>query len=264
MNCRDARLLLHAWLDDELDAADSLALTRHLADCADCAQRVHTHAQLRDALRKADLYHPAPATLRERIAAQLPRPADFPGAAVATRSPRFGWRFAMAALAALSVVAASFAGWQTLQLRRQDNNALIAAVVSDHVRSLLPGHLIDVRTSDQHSVKPWFDGRVDFSPQVKDLSAQGFELVGGRLDVLAGRQVAALVYQRHLHMINLFQWPGGAAIAGSAHTRDGYHVLQWNQDGLHFVAVSSVAEDDLQAFAQAFRTTSTAAHEVSR
>ncbi|MBU6417260.1 MAG: anti-sigma factor [Xanthomonadaceae bacterium] len=255
MNCRDARLLLHAWLDDELDAADSLALTRHLADCADCTQRVRVHVQLRDALRKAELYRPASTKLRERIAAQLPRPAGLARAAVAARSPRSGWRFAVAALAALFVIAASFAGWQTLQLRRQDSNALIAAAVSDHVRSLLPGHLIDVRTSDQHTVKPWFDGRVDFSPQVKDLSAQGFELVGGRLDVLDGRQVAALVYRRHLHMINVFQWPGGAAIAGSAHTRDGYRVLQWNQDGLHFVAVSSVAEGDLQAFMRAFRGT---------
>lgn len=255
MNCQDARVLLHAWLDDELGAADSLALTRHLADCAACTQRLRSHEQLRDALGKADLYRPAPAPLRERVVAQLPRSADFPRAAVATRPSRFGWRFAFAASAALFVIAASFAGWQTLQLRRQDSNVLIAAAVSDHVRSLLPGHLIDVRTSDQHTVKPWFDGRVDFSPQVKDLSAQGFELVGGRLDVLDGRQVAALVYRRHLHMINVFQWPRGAAIAGSAHTRDGYRVLQWNQEGLHFVAVSSVAEGDLQAFMRAFRGT---------
>lgn len=121
------------------------------------------------------------------------------------------------------------------------------------MRSLLPGHLIDVRTSNEHTVKPWFDGRVDFSPQVKDLTAQGFELVGGRLDVLGGREVAALVYRRHLHTINLFQWPGSEQAASASWTRDGYHVLEWNDTGLRFVAVSSVAESDLRAFMHAFR-----------
>lgn len=177
---------------------------------------------------------------------------------------------AMAALAALCAVAVAFAGWQTLQLGRQDSSLLVAAAVSDHVRSLLPGHLIDVRTSDQHTVKPWFDGKLDFSPQVKDLSTQGFDLIGGRLDVLEGKQVAALVYKRHQHMINLFQinlsrWPGGVATPTAAlQTRDGYHMLQWDQDGLRFVAVSSVAESDLHAFMQAFRVTPTATHEASR
>src|SRR6185437_15592756 len=136
------------------------------------------------------------------------------------RLPRRRRSFALAAMAALFAIAVVFAGWQTLQLRRQASNSLIAEAVSDHVRALLPGHLIDVRTTDEHTVKPWFDGRVDFSPQVKVLSAEGFELVDGK-------QVAALVYKRHLHMINLFQWPGSAAAAGPPQTREGYHVLEW-------------------------------------
>ncbi|HVU81507.1 MAG TPA: anti-sigma factor [Rhodanobacteraceae bacterium] len=256
MNCQDMRLLLHAYLDDELGAADSLAVARHLAGCADCTQRLHALTQARDDLRKADLYRPAPAALRARIEARLPR------AAVAPRAPRRGWSIALAALAALFVVAAVFAGWQTMQLRRQGSDALVAEAVSDHVRSLLPGHLIDVQTSNEHTVKPWFDGRVDFSPQVKDLSVQGFELVGGRLDVLRGKQVAALVYKRHLHTINLFQWPGSGAVA-VPQTRDGYHVLEWNDDGLRFVAVSSVAESDLEAFERAFRAVPPAASEAA-
>lgn len=257
MNCEDMHLLLHAYLDDELGAADGLAVARHLAGCADCTRRLRAHALLREDVRKAGLYRSAPPALRARIEAQLPRTA------VAPRAPRRRWQVALAALAALFVIAAVFAGWQTLQLRRQGSDALVAEAVSDHVRSLLPGHLIDVRTSSEHTVKPWFDGRVDFSPQVKDLSVQGFELVGGRLDVLDGRQVAALVYKRHLHTINLFQWPDNGTAAASPRMRDGYHVLEWNDAGLRFVAVSSVAEADLQAFAHAFRLVAPAASEAA-
>lgn len=247
MNCQDVRLLLHAYLDDELGAADSLAVARHLAECEACMQRLRAYTRLRGDLRNPDLYQAAPAALRARIVSRLPRPA------AAQRSPRRGWGLALAALAALCVIAVLFAGWQTLQLRRTSGNALVADAVSDHVRSLLPGHLIDVRSTSEHTVKPWFDGRVDFSPQVKDLTAQGFELIGGRLDVLDGRQVAALVYKRHLHTINLFQWPGSGAAASASRARDGYHVLEWDDAGLRFVAVSSVAEGDLEAFARAFR-----------
>ena len=257
MNCQDVRVLLHAYLDDELGAADSLAVARHLAECCACMQRFDAYAQLRGDLRQADSYRKAPAALRGRIAARLPH------AAVTPHPPRRAWSMALAALAALFVIAAVFAGWQTLQLRRQGSDALVAEAVSDHVRSLLPGHLIDVQTSNEHTVKPWFDGRVDFSPQVKDLSAQGFELIGGRLDVLEGRQVAALVYKRHLHTINLFQWPARGGVASPLQTRDGYHVLEWSDAGLHFVAVSSVAGDDLQAFERAFRAGSAAVSETT-
>lgn len=256
MNCQDMRLLLHAYLDDELGATDSLAVARHLAECADCTQRLRALTQLRDGLRERNLYRSAPAALRARIEARLPR------AAVVPRSPRRGWSMALAALVALFVIAAVFAGWQTLRLQRRGSDALVAEAVSDHVRSLLPGHLIDVQTSSEHTVKPWFDGRVDFSPQVKDLSAQGFELVGGRLDVLGGKQVAALVYKRRLHTINLFQWPGSGPGA-IPQTRDGYHVLEWNDAGLRFVAVSSVAASDLQAFEHAFRAEPVAASEAA-
>lgn len=258
MNCQDIRMLLHAYLDDELGAAESLAVARHLAECDACRQRFDTYARLRGDLQQAGLYRPAPAALRARIMAQLPCPARAP------RAPRQRWQIAVAVLAALFIVAAVFAGWQTVQLRRQGNDALVADAVSDHVRSLLPGHLIDVQTSNEHTVKPWFDGRVDFSPQVKDLTAQGFELVGGRLDVLGGKQVAALVYKRHLHTINLFQWPAAATAAAPPQTRDGYHVLEWSDAGLRFVAVSSVAESDLQAFERAFRAMPSAASEAVR
>lgn len=258
MNCQDVRLLLHAYLDGELGAADSVQVARHLAGCEACMQRFHAHTRLHGDLRAADLYRPAPAALRARIASQLPRDVATP------RMPDRRWNFALAALAALFVIAAVFAGWQTLQLRHRSVDALVAEAVSDHVRSLLPGHLFDVRSTSEHTVKPWFDGRVDFSPQVKDLSAQGFELIGGRLDVLDGRQVAALVYKRHLHTINVFQWPaGGSPAAVPPQTLDGYHVLGWNDAGLRFVAVSSVATSDLEAFVRAFRAQPGAASEAA-
>lgn len=256
MNCQDVRLLLHAYLDDELGAADGVAVARHLAGCDACMQRFHAHTRLRDDLRTADLYRPASQALRTRIASHLPQRAD------TSRAPRRRWQVALAALAALFVIAAVFAGWQTLQLQRQGSDTLVAEAVSDHVRSLLPGHLFDVRSTSEHTVKPWFDGRLDFSPQVKDLTAQGFELIGGRLDVLDGKQVAALVYKHHLHTINVFQWPAReTAAAVSPQTRDGYHVLEWNDSGLRFVAVSSVATSDLEAFVRAFRAEPAAAGE---
>lgn len=247
MNCADLRLLSHAYLDDELGAADSLGVGRHLSECPACAQRLRLQAQLRERLRNAGLYRSAPAALRTRIAARLPRRDP------ELRQSRRGWSIALTALAVLCVIAAMFAGWQALQLRQQGSDALITDAVSDHVRSLLPGHLIDVRSTNEHTVKPWFDGRVDFSPQVRDLTAEGFELVGGRLDLLDGKQVAALVYRRHLHMINLFQWPGAATPTVPPRTRNGYHVMEWSGAGLRFVAVSSIAEGDLQAFVRAFR-----------
>ncbi|MBS0382848.1 MAG: anti-sigma factor [Proteobacteria bacterium] len=258
MNCRDARLLLHAWLDDELGAADSLAVARHLQECAACAQRLRNHEQLRGALRGAGLRHAAPAGLQGRIAARLPR------AMVAPRRPRQRWMPAAAALAALLVAAIVFAGWQTLQVRRQEQGALVAEAVSGSLRALQPGHLFDVRSTDQHTVKPWFDGRLDFSPVVKDLSAQGFDLIGGRLDALAAHRVAALAYRRHLHVINLFEWPSNALAPGGMRTRDGYHVVQWNDAGMYFVAVSDVAPADLDAFVRAFRATPVAAGEPAR
>ncbi|MBS0432422.1 MAG: anti-sigma factor [Proteobacteria bacterium] len=248
MNCTEARALLHAYLDDELDAARSLEIAQHLADCADCRARCRALEAVRQSLRAPQLRHAAPAALAARIRAQLP--ADAPA-----RMPRRfrQWPALSAALAASLLVAIALAGWQAWQSRAHRADALVAEAVSDHVRSLLATHLIDVQSTDQHTVKPWFDGRLDFSPQVKDLGAQGFELIGGRLDVLGEERVAALVYKRHLHMINLFQWPaqGAASTESREQTRNGYHVIGWREGGMQFLAVSDTG--DLNAFVEDFR-----------
>lgn len=245
MNCEEARVLLHAYLDDELDAAASLAMAQHLAGCAGCTQRYRGYAGLQQALRDPALRVSAPPALRARIAARLPAPQ--PAARAARR-----WHALAAALAAALALTVTLATWQTLRPRATAGDALVAEAVSGHVRSLLAEHLLDVPSSDQHTVKPWFDGRLDYAPQVKDLDAQGFPLAGGRLDVLEGRRVAALVYRRHRHVINLYQWPAADDEAGASE-RDGYRVVQWHDAGMHYLAVSDVAAADLDAFVRAFR-----------
>jgi anti-sigma factor RsiW len=131
---------------------------------------------------------------------------------------------------------------------------VVAALVDDHVRSLQPGHLIDVGSSDRHTVKPWFDGRLDFAPPVKDLAPQGFPLVGGRLDYFGGRAVAALVYESGRHPINLFVWPGRDAPAlASDGARHGYNFVHWEADGMSLWAVSDLESDRLREFARAWQ-----------
>jgi len=246
MNCPEARVLLHAYLDDELDAPRSAEMDRHLAECEACRSHYRNLEALQQSLRAPTLYQHAPAGLAARIRAQLP---GEPGSRSSRR--RWHWPGLSAALAALLLIAVALAGLQAVQMRARGNDALIAEAVSDHQRSLLAEHLIDVRSSDQHTVKPWFDGRLDFSPQVKDLRAQGFELVGGRLDVLDGRRVAALVYKRHLHMINVFEWPAGSNGSDiNSPGRDGYRVIGWTQGDMRFLAVSDTS--DLEAFVRDF------------
>jgi len=272
MQCSDSRLLIHAYLDNELDAGDSVRLNRHIADCPACKRELEQQSLLHDALHRAK---PAlasgdalPDALRARILAALPiSAAPSPAPAAPTplllrprRSMR-SWNALPAAIAAsaLLVLGGGFGvAWQrhASESATTTGAAMIAEVVSDHVRSLQPQHLTDVLTSDQHTVKPWFDGKLDFSPQVRDLGAAGFVLVGGRLDVLHGRRVAAIVYRRRLHPINLFQFvaPGPDTMPSSSDAGDGYTTTSWTQDGIAYWAVSTLGRSEMEAFAGAFRT----------
>ena len=200
-------------------------------------------------IRREATRHAAPAGLAERIAADL-RAAAAPAAVAPTRARR--WRRWLDA--ALVFGAGAATAWLVLARVALPGpaDAIGDEITASHVRSLMAAHLTDVASTDRHTVKPWFAGKLDFSPPVTDLAAQGYALAGGRLDVIGGRPVAALVYQERQHVINLFVWPAPAGRT-SAQTRQGYSLVGWAQGGMQFWAVSDASAPDLQAFAQALR-----------
>ncbi|RDJ00029.1 anti-sigma factor [Dyella solisilvae] len=246
MTCDDTRLLLHAYLDDELDAANSAAVASHMRGCTGCTARYDAYATLHKALSQPVLYHRAPDALRQRLAAapaaSVPKPRS--------RAP-LAWAMAAGFIGAqLLSSPAWFHWWRSSEMA----DPIVAQAVSAHVRSLQQQHLMDVVSTDQHTVKPWFEGKLDFSPRVKDLASEGFPLLGGRLDAIDGRSVAALVYKRRLHVINLSQWPDEGSASGPAIAREhGFTVIRWRADGMRFVAISDVNEGDLRQFVLAFQ-----------
>lgn len=251
MMCNDARLLLHAYIDDELDAAQSVAITRHMQGCASCAAQYADYTQLHKALTQPSLYRRAPNALREQWSTTKPAIASPVRIATSHRAPI---AFAMAAGFAAALLLATSLWVYTSSPRSSDTSQLISDAVSSHIRSMQPQHLMDVVSTDQHTVKPWFDGKLDFAPRVKDLASEGFPLVGGRLDALDGHSVAALIYKRRLHVINLYQWP----VSSSASPPDttlwrGYAVIRWTSRDMRYVAVSDVNESELQQFVLAFQ-----------
>lgn len=242
--CPDRQMLLHALLDDELDAANAAACEAHLKNCAGCAAAYEQLRLLRDTVQDPALRYAAPAGLRDRIEAALPASAPAP------RQSRFAWAALGSGLGAGLAAAASLV--LTVSAPQLADDTLPRQLVDSHVRSLLATHLVDIATSDRHVVKPWFNGRIDFSPSTPDLKDQGFPLVGGRLDYIGGRVVPAIVYRRRLHTINLFVWPGRpGGTAGTVHF-DGYNLVQWEKDGLEHYAVSDIGTADLVQFRQAF------------
>ncbi|HUD98882.1 MAG TPA: anti-sigma factor [Bryobacteraceae bacterium] len=242
MTCAPARSLLEAYIDDELDAAQKAQVAGHLAACPSCAE---THArlwELRGAVRSQAPYYRAPAGLGDRIRAGLrhsARPVPQP------------WRWLAIAAGVLLVFSAA---WNIALLRsRSDSTDLIARnVLSSHVRSLMGTHLLDVPSADQHTVKPWFNGKLDFSPDVRDFAAQGFPLIGGRIDYVGDRPVAALVYQHGKHIINLFTWPSPADGPMNFST-NGYHILHWNSGGMAWWAVSDLNVSELTKFESMYK-----------
>ena len=249
MNCAESQVLIHALIDGELDAGHARDVEAHAAECSACAEKLASFREMRDAISAAALKEPAPAHLRSRIEASLAVPAT-PSTTALFRPSRRGFFGGFALGSALSAaVAASL----VLTVMRDNQQQVVAnEVVSAHIRSLQAGHLMDVETSDQHTVKPWFNGRVDVAPPVVDLTAEGFTLLGGRLDYIDGQPVAAIVYQRRKHLINLFVAQRLGAKRGGALSQSiqGYNVRHWSQDGLDFWAVSDLVGDELDEFVQ--------------
>ncbi len=230
---------LDAYLDGELAAADARALEAHIGQCSECARWRDDRVTLRAAIKSQIPVLRAPDVLRQRVRTQIRSGSRFRAIVV--------WR-SLALAASVAVVA--FGGWQ-LGLQRGRGESLAAEVLTSHIRSLMPGHLTDVQSSDQHTVKPWFNGKLDYSPPVYDFAGQGFPLLGGRLDYVGGRPVAALVYGRRQHVINVVLWPRDRdprASAPAAQTRQGYHVLRWVTPDYVYWAASDLGLAELQDF----------------
>lgn len=243
MSCEKSEVELQGYLDGELDAAGMANFERHARSCPDCGPLLAAEKSLRNSLQSASLYERAPSALREKIERQF-APRTSP-----SRSGALVWSLLGAAVVLLAVLA----GWRPLRPGSEQGGAgvVASAALDAHLRSLQPGHLADVASTDQHTVKPWFDGRIDFAPPVRDLVEQGFPLVGGRLDVLQGQTVAVLVYGRRKHVINVFVWKTSTlpSVSGSGENQ-GYHWLDWDSGGLTFHAVSDVSVDDLKLLRQ--------------
>lgn len=241
----DKVLLVQAEFDGELDAAEAASLALHRETCPVCRRAAAELAQTRDILRTPGLYRPAPDDARARVLASLP-----PRPAVSRPNPLRGWRQGWAGFGLGAACAAALAF--LLVLPREPG--LADQVVAGHIRALQPGHLEDVVSTDRHTVKPWFDGKLDFAPPVKDLAALGFPLKGARLDYLGGRPVAALVYQRDKHLIDLYVWPEDSARSTPVATaRSGYNIVRWSADGMALWAVSDVEAAQLDDFAREWR-----------
>ncbi|WP_323118796.1 anti-sigma factor family protein [Burkholderia alba] len=273
MDCKEARPLLDADLDRELPPSDALRVAQHLDGCAACRDERDGLALVGRAVRHAD-YHRAPDMLRARIVAGLP--GTMPdGAAAAARSPggwRARWRNWLGAgggprgadrpqhggattwpgagwLAGLALATCAVGAGVALTQRHAGADALVDELVASHVRAELSGRDIDVVSTDQHTVKPWFNGRLDYAPPVEDLAASGFVLTGGRLDYVDHRRVAVLIYRYRKHVIDVYVLPGAAA--PFATVSQGYALERWPAAGMTWWAVTDAEPAALAAFRSA-------------
>jgi anti-sigma factor RsiW len=250
MDCTQTRDYLHGYIDRELDPVSAAALEQHLQSCAACKQAYEQLSSLRTAVGRHAGYYTASGDLADRIRAGIGVTTD--KAAAKPHWPKWQWLQLGAAVAATAVVT-----WMaTLQIGGARQDEIIAEqVIAGHARSVLTNHLTDVASSDQHTVKPWLSSRLDFSPPVTDLTTDGYPLVGGRLDYLDNRPVAALVYRHRQHVIDFFIWPDPKPdheTAMKSLFRQGYNVLHWRDAGMTFWAISDLNQHDLDTFARTF------------
>ena len=239
MSCHYPPSVVHGYFDGELDAVHAAEFERHLETCVQCQAALEAIDSLHARLREAELYEAVSPEFRARVRASL-------GGATRTRVPWWSRR-AVWSLAAAAAVVLVVTGFLFLQTRRE-NARIQASVVDAAARSLQAGHLIDVESSDSHTVKPWFEGKLDFVPPVNDFAQQGFRLVGGRLDVVDGHSAAVLVYARRKHFINLLVWrydKDDRGFAGSGSAR-GFNWIMWQPGEMRFCLVSDVAPEDLR------------------
>ena len=248
MTCDEAEILLHALIDGELDAGHARDVEAHIAECPRCAAQLAAYREMSKAVADADLRYSAPLALRRRIEASLPQTQAAPNRRSVLRG--FAMGSAVSAIAATGLIA--------IVLRGDDEQRIMSEVVSAHLRSLQAGHLTDVLSTDQHTVKPWFNGKLDVAPPVVDLTAQGFTLIGGRLDYVDTRPTGAIIYRRRSHVINLFVAQTASAQRHPAKTEtiQGFNIRRWSERGLNYWAVSDLAADELAEFGEKFEAAS--------
>ena len=268
MNCEQAIGLVDGYLDGELDAVTNQEIERHLRECSKCSQAYELQRDLVRAVKSGAPYYKAPAKLRQSIQSLLEAEiksqplgngSDNKRARVFSKrsqrpmvlAPQWSWLALAATIIAAAIIAVNFG---TRLQRSRGDQFLATELIASHARSLMANHLTDVASSDQHTVKPWLDTKLDFAPPVFDLTNDGFPLIGGRLDYIENRPVAALVFQRRKHFINLFIWPAESVMTAANNTisRHGYQLVQWIDGDFNYWAVSDVSESDLQLFKQAF------------
>ncbi len=253
MKCASARELIESYLDDELDPSVQTEIRDHLTSCISCAE---THAHLRELqmeIRTQAPYYEPPADLQRRVQralAQAARSEAKSGSAI-TRPVSWQW---IAIAASILLVFSLALNFTLFRSHREEPDTLANNILSSHVRSLIGTHLLDVPSSDQHTVKPWFNGKLDFSPDVKDFASQGFPLMGGRIEYIADRSVAALVYQRRRHVINVFVWPTASSANGARElTQKGYNMIHWSKAGMTYWVVSDLSLSELRRFSDFYK-----------
>jgi len=246
MNHDEAARLLGPYRDGELDLTTCLKLEEHLADCPSCQQKLAGEQELVSLIHSETPRFTASPFLKTRIQAALREEKSSSASIPWWKYFSPARTFSSLALAATVLVILAVGVLWTQGIPALDQEA-----VANHVRSLQVNHLMDVASTDQHTVKPWFAGKLDYSPQVVDLGSSGYPLIGGRLDVLDHRNVAAIIYQRRKHYINLFVWPSGTeSLHGRLYNQNGYHVLGWTKSGMNYLAVSELGEKELREFVE--------------
>ena len=250
MSCQRAQELIHGYMDGELDLSGSVEIEQHIQECQVCTSAYRSQTALRSTLKSSSLYYPAPEKLRKRIRSSLRQEAKSEA-----RQHTFGWRWLPVAASLAFMVLIGVVIWRALpsRLGRSGDDVVAQEIVSNHVRSLMvDNHRTDVTSSDQHTVKPWFAGKLDFAPPVRDFSIQGFPLIGGRLEYLNNRNVAALIYQRQKHYINLYIWPAeqNNSTGEIVVQRQGYNLIHWTGAGMNYWTISDLNSVELHEFAR--------------
>ena len=250
MSCDDCRPMLEALVDEELGPEEAERVRAHVAKCAECARTLESQKDLSRLLRDNLVHYEAPDVLKARIRSALSQTAS-----EGVRTPALRGRWIQLAAAGLAIAVAS-SGTTFLAMRTaQSERALASEVLTSHVRSLMPGHVVDVASNDQHNVKPWFNGRLALSPPVPRLDSLNFRLIGGRLDYLDGHPVAVVVYGRRQHLINVYAWPQpGTDTRESSRSSQGYNIVSWRGGDVEFWVVSDLNGKELAEFVRYYRS----------